>query len=300
MPKKRPSSKPFDTTFKHLIELRPRDIVVFLGVPDVQSMELIDAELSTIVAAADKVLRVRTGAGEFLVHLEFQTGADVDLDSRLFGYNALLYRQHGLPVWTVLFVLTPKADNKRWTGTLEIKLPTGQTCHTFRYHVIRVWQLVSEQVLQSGLGLLPLAPLCGDAAENVASVVRQMSRRLDQEAKRAEKESIWAATYFLMGLRFDAALARQLIPRGEHMKESTTYMATLEEGAVAEARKILTRLGRVQFGVAPPQVVKQLEAIESIEELEELNERVLKTSSWDELLAPKSKRRRNGKKDGLR
>jgi hypothetical protein len=199
-------------------------------------------------------------------------------------------------VWTVLFVLTPKADNKRWTGTLEIKLPTGRRCQTFEYHVIRVWQLASQQVLQGGLGLLPLAPLCKDATENVATVVRQMARRLDQEAKRAEKESIWAATYFLMGLRFDAALARQLIPRGEQMKESTTYMATLEEGAVAEARKILTRLGRVQFGRVPPQVLRRLDEIDNVEQLEELSERVLRTSSWDELLAPKSKRR-NGKKD---
>jgi hypothetical protein len=54
MPKKQLSSKPFDTTFKHLIELRPRDIVAFLGVPDVRSVELVDAELSTIVAAADR------------------------------------------------------------------------------------------------------------------------------------------------------------------------------------------------------------------------------------------------------
>jgi predicted transposase YdaD len=296
MPEKHPS-RPFDTTFKHLIELRPGDIVAFLGVPDVRSVELVDAELSTIVAAADKVLRVRTGRGEFLVHLEFQTGADAHLDSRLFGYNALLYRQHAVPVWTVLFVLTPKADNKRWTGTLEIKLPTGRRCHAFDYHVIRVWQLASEQVLQGGLGLLPLAPLCQDATDNVASVVRQMARRLDQEAKRTEKESIWAATYFLMGLRFDAALARQLIPRGEQMKESTTYMATLEEGAVAEARKILMKQGRIRFGGTPLQVVARLEDIENVERLEELSERLLTASSWDELLASKPRRRRNGKKD---
>lgn len=39
MPEKRLPSKPFDTTFKHLIELRPGDIVSFLGVPDVRSVE---------------------------------------------------------------------------------------------------------------------------------------------------------------------------------------------------------------------------------------------------------------------
>jgi predicted transposase YdaD len=297
MPEKRPPSKPFDTTFKHLIELRPGDIVAFLGVQDVRSVELVDADLSTIVAAADKALRVRTGRCEFLVHLEFQTGADADLDSRLFGYNALLYRQHGLPVWTVLFVLTPKADNKRWTGKFEIKLPTGRRCHTFEYHVIRVWQLASADVLEGSLGLLPLAPLCQDATDNVASVVRHMARRLDQEAKRDEKESIWAATYFLMGLRFDAAFARKLIPKGDQMKESTTYMATLEEGAVAEARKILMKQGRIRFGGTPTQVVERLEQIEDVERLEELSERLLNASSWDELLASKPRRRRNGKKE---
>ena len=49
--------KPFDATTKHLIEMRPSDWLAYVGVAET-SARLIDADLATITAEADRVLRV--------------------------------------------------------------------------------------------------------------------------------------------------------------------------------------------------------------------------------------------------
>ena len=125
----RKTPKPFDTTCKDLVELRPRDLLALAGVSDVIDARLVDADLATIVAAADKVLRVRTAGGEFLVHFEFQSGRDPGLAERIFWYNAALCHRHGLPVQTVVVLLAPSADIRAIDGKARIRLTERARLH---------------------------------------------------------------------------------------------------------------------------------------------------------------------------
>ena len=121
MAKRRPkSSKPYDATFKHLIEAHPLDALALVGITNVDRVEIVDADVSAIAAAVDKALKVTVRQTEFLVHLEFQSGHDADLVERLFWYNAVLYHRHRLPVQTVLVLLTPAADSPRVTDHWDV------------------------------------------------------------------------------------------------------------------------------------------------------------------------------------
>src|SRR5207248_1413913 len=151
--------KPFDATFKHLVEAHPLDALAFVGITQVQNVEVVDTDLSTVVSAADKLLQVTTGKGKFLAHLEFQTGPDAELLDRLFWYNAVSYRRRRLPVLSVLMLLTRQADSPRFTGTMEIRVPGGSLTQVFYYQVVRVWEKPLEEFLRGGLGVIPLAPL---------------------------------------------------------------------------------------------------------------------------------------------
>src|SRR6516225_3679702 len=82
-------SKPFDATPKALLELRPADWPAFLGVP-ARAVEVVDADVSTVTAATDKVLLVRAEAGDRIQHFDFQSGPDAALPRRVHGYSALL------------------------------------------------------------------------------------------------------------------------------------------------------------------------------------------------------------------
>jgi predicted transposase YdaD len=282
--------QPFDATTKELIENQPADWLVYLGFSRV-AVEVINADLSTVTAAADKVLRVREPT-PWLVHLELQASRDVELPDRHLQYNVLLKRRHRLPVRSVIVLLRPEADGPELTGVLEHHLPDGEEYLRFRYRVVRVWERPVEAVLAGGLGTLPLAPLSQVSEDALPGVVRQMEQRLNREAAPGEVGQFWTATFVLMGLRYPPHRVAQLLQGVRGMKESATYQMILregreegrEEGRVEEARAILLRQGTKRFGPPSEQARTALEATRSIERLELLTERLLDVESWEELL----------------
>ena len=67
--------------------------------------------------------------------------------------------------------------------------------------------------------------------------------------------------------------------------EKSSYFEWLEEQArIQQARDTLLRQGRIQFGPPGRQISRQIKAIRSLEHLVELSERLLKVSTWTELL----------------
>src|SRR5439155_16519455 len=116
-PKEETMSKPFDATLKTLLEESPVDWPALAGHPE-QTVEVIDADISTFTGATDKVLRVR-GLPDWIMHFEFQSGPDATLPRRLHGYNALLEQRHDLLVRSVVVLLRRQADLANVTGVYE-------------------------------------------------------------------------------------------------------------------------------------------------------------------------------------
>ena len=69
------------------------------------------------------------------------------------------------------------------------------------------------------------------------------------------------------------------------MRESVTYQAILDEGRVDELHRTILRQGRERFGEADETTRQKIEAISDIDALEELSVRLIKVSTWVELLA---------------
>jgi hypothetical protein len=88
---------PFYTTLRHLIQAYPADWISFLGLAEPGKVDVIDANVSTVTAEVDKVMRVG-GASPWLVHLEFQSSYDPTMGQRLVRYNTMFHVQHQLPV----------------------------------------------------------------------------------------------------------------------------------------------------------------------------------------------------------
>jgi len=81
-------SKPFDATTRKLIELEPAAWLRFLHVPvtDPDRVRVIDSNLSTVTAEADKVLWVDEPE-PWIEHIELQAGRDIDLPDRVHYYK---------------------------------------------------------------------------------------------------------------------------------------------------------------------------------------------------------------------
>jgi predicted transposase YdaD len=311
-------SKPFDATSKALIEFRPADWPAFLGVA-ARSVEVLDADVSTVTAATDKVLLVETAAGDCIQHFDFQSSPDASVPRRTHGYSALLEERHLLPVDSVVVLLRPAANLTAINGRYEKRLPGVRKPYLrFRYRVIRVWELPVEDVLRAGISVLPLAPISAVSEDELPAVIARMKQRLDAESEQGKVSELWTATKLFLGMRYLAPFVDQLLQGVHNMKESTTYQAILEEGrkegqrkgrlegrrkgrlegqmegrqegrlegGLEEARKILVRVGTRRFTVEPSAEQRTLlEAIKDMTRLEDLIVRVGEVATWAELLA---------------
>ncbi|MDX1932324.1 MAG: hypothetical protein SFU56_06945 [Capsulimonadales bacterium] len=289
-------SKPYDATTKRLMELHPEDWVDFLNLPQ-GAITLLDADLSTITTAADRILRV-DGPLPYIVHNEFESGRHTrNVPFRLLQYNVHAEGKYGLPVVSTVFLLHPGSDHAHITGILRRRGPDGKAYHRFRYGAVRVWQIPAERFLTSGVSLLPFAPIAAVRETDLPDIIRRMETRVDREIEEdARANDLWTATYILMGLRYNSLTNAQLLQGVRRMKESVTYQAILEEGRLEgrlegrregrleEARRLLLLFGSQRLGPVPATIRESIERIDSPESLEALVHRLMAVESWSELL----------------
>lgn len=279
--------KPFDATLKDLLERSPEDWPVLAGLPPAP-VTVIDADISTVSGASDKVLRVQ-GSPDWLLDVNFQSGPDASVPRRAHLYNVLLEDRHSLMVRSLVVLLVPRANLSNLTGTYERRFP-GQEPHLrFTYQVLRVWQLPPEPLLNGGLGILPLAPISSVTEAELPDVVARVQQRLATVSEPSLVRDLWTATFVLMGLRYEEAVIDRVLQGVIAMEESVTYQAIIRkgvaQGARENAREILFLLGEKQFGPPNPAVVEAINSITDLQRLRQLSLRVLEAKSWQELLA---------------
>ncbi|MDB5329094.1 MAG: hypothetical protein JWP03_245 [Phycisphaerales bacterium] len=275
------AGKQYDATLKHLVEAHPADWIAFAKLPLAVAMEVIDADVSSISSAADKVVRV-TAPDPYIAHLEFQSGSDQDLDRRILFYNVLLRWRHNLPVRSVVILLRPQAQGGVTGNVLD---SAAEDAHLdFRYRVIRVWEQPVEALLTGGVGTLPLAPIAAVGPEALSAVVERVVARLERETPPSEFADAWTATVFLAGLRHSREVVAQLLKGVRTMKESVTYQLIIEEGMIQEAKALLLRRASKRFGPPPADVAAKLESMTDLQQVEDLFFRTDDAADWPGLL----------------
>ena len=301
--------KPFDATTRELIDLGPPEWLDFLGIPfpDPNQVEVIDSNVSTVTAEADKVVRIG-GPEPRIVHVEILAGRDLTLPERAHWYNTLLRRRHRVPIWTAVVLLRPAADGPDLTGTYEESFPGKGRSLWFAHDVIRVWQLPPESLLTAGLPVLPLAPVSGVSAQRLPEVLAAVAQRLKREAGPELMATLWAATKVLMGLHYPDEQVDQLTEGVTNMilgirgiEESSVYKAIFAKGeakgeaegraegeAKGEAKgiaKSVLRMGSKRLGQPDERVTAAILGMTDQEQLNRLFDRVMDASTWDELLS---------------
>jgi predicted transposase YdaD len=297
--------KPYDATTRTLFEMGPPDWAGYLGSPlaDPRLARVIDSNLSTIVAEADKVLWI-DAPEPWIEHVELQAGRDIRLIDRGHLYNTILGYQFRVPIRTSLVLLRPAADGPELTGVREQKHRNGDVYDAFRYNLIRVWEQPVDQLLACGLTVLPLAPVSMVEPEKVPDVLRAIADCLAREASPDQAATLWSATRILMGLRYEKEQIDAMIEGvsamlfGIHgIEESTVYQGIFRqgetkgriegraEGVVEHARATLLRQGCKKLGPPGERMAADIAAMDHADRLNDLLDRVLDVSTWDELMA---------------
>lgn len=283
-------SKPFDATLKGLLEQAPEDWAQLAGYAGGE-VDLVDGDISTVTGASDKVLLVQ-GEVDWILDLNFQSGPDPGLPSRMLMYNILLERRHELDVRSVAILLAPRANIPGHAGLLERQFAGEAPYLQFRYQVIRAWELPTEPLLEGGLGTIPLAPISQITEKEIPRAIGRMKQRLD-EAEEPVRKELWTATYVLMGLRYEAGLVSRALEGVLDMEESTTYQAILQkgkeegkqEGALKHTQELLVQIGTRSLGSPSDTVKGQIEAITDLKRLDALVLQAPMAKSWEELLS---------------
>jgi hypothetical protein len=274
-------SKPYDAAAKELFELDPAGWAALLGVtapPD--RIRLIDSELSTASAAADKVVWVDADP-PFVLDVEFQSGRDPDAPAQLLMYSAVLHRRRKVPVRSVLVVLAPSADSPAYSGEYGMELG-GRRVLDFRYDVVKVWELPHAALLAGPLATLPLAPVADVPAADAEGVFRRAADRLRAEADPGAAGKLLTALGILLVKRYGEMTAEEWMTNYPELRVFRVYRALDQADAV---RETVRRQGRKKFGEPTAEQSAALDARTDLAALESLAERLLDVATWDELLA---------------
>jgi hypothetical protein len=278
----------FDATVKDLVQFYPADYADVLRLPEKSAFRVVNVDLSAVTAATDVVL-VRGDPPLAVVDLNFQTGRDPDLLATVLVYNALLYRRFRVPVHSLIVLLRPEANDATLDDGLHYAVWPERGSVGHQVEVERLWQRPVEELLQGGVGVLPLAPLGqlpegATLEEALPGILRRIHERLVREVPAPHVVRLWTATYLLSGLRIGPHLARPVFLGVPGMKESATYQAIVEEGRVEEAQKLILRQGTIRFGPPDAAVRTAVLAIEGLEQLERMSDRVLTASGWGDVI----------------
>ena len=294
-------SKQYDSTLKSLIERYPIDWLKFCGVAPHGPVSLVDSDVSTLTAAADRVIRIDE-VEPWLANIELQASYDSQLAERTHFYSTLLSRRHSLPVRSVIVLLRREADGPAMSGTWSRSHPRTGSYLQFSFDVVRVWPLSADDLLQSGPGIWPLAAITDDAGLRLPDILSRSTARIEADfPKSIEGRELLAAEIVLMGLRHPAELIEQILQGVTRMEESSIYQAILNkgltrgqiegrvegrvEGRAAGLFESILRIGRHRFRTEPPQMlVQRLSTIKEIPTLEALEDRALDATNWDEML----------------
>ena len=98
---KQQSAQQYDTTFKDWIRQVAR-YVLPLFLPGVIYEGALDAEIIRPTMRVDKVFKVIYRGKACVLHIEFESGTDPHILSRLLTYNAVLYHDHQMPVISMI------------------------------------------------------------------------------------------------------------------------------------------------------------------------------------------------------
>src|SRR5579862_9187833 len=114
---KKPSAKtrerptqPYDNGLKRLVTARPQDWLNWL-VPGATFCRQLSENQASLTLITDTVLEVSMNGRPGIVHIEFQSGPDADMDCRLLEYATLLYRKYRCKTMTN-FVIYLRPDAK--------------------------------------------------------------------------------------------------------------------------------------------------------------------------------------------
>ncbi len=244
-----------------------------------------NVELALPEERVDFVHRVSWEGEEFLFHIEFQKEHRPDFPQRAFVYSALLTKQLGLPVITVVVYISRRVSPLPSDYRVQVK---DLVLNRFEYQVVKLWEYYDEIASGRWPELAPLlVELASKPDETVLAREKELILREEDRQKRAD---LLACAVTIGARYFDKEFLWQFFREEvEIMREATFITDWLDEkltegfqkgiqkgiqkgfqqGLQSGTLESLSRVLETRFGPLPPMVLARLASL-SAEQLASL------------------------------
>jgi hypothetical protein len=272
----------YDQAFKILVDLNPNDWALLAGLSVVNNAAGMETELAERNRHLDRLIRVSDDQGDIAVHLEFQAGKSGNrVPIRLIDYSIGVTEKYRLPVHSCVVLLRRPADSPVLTGAYKQRSRGVMPYLTFRYRVVRLWQVPVKTLLLPGSSVAVAAVLADHGTLPADEIALRIATCINVISDIDTRAMLFTIAYNLAGLRFNDSQADIMFGREISVLEkySSTVQATLRRG---EARLLLTSAEQI-FGAPSQEILDKVRNAKS-KKLVEWNLRIGKAQSWTELV----------------
>jgi hypothetical protein len=272
----------YDQAFKILVDLNPNDWALLAGLTVVHNAAGMETELPERNRHLDRLIRVSDDQGDIAVHLEFQAGKSGNrVPIRLIDYSIGVTEKYRLPVHSCVVLLRRPADSPALTGAYKQRSRSVMPYLTFRYRVVRLWQVPVKTLLLPGSSVVVAAVLADHGTLPADEIALRIATCINVISDIDTRAMLFTIAYNLAGLRFNDSQADIMFGREISVLEkySSTVQATLRRG---EARLLLTSAEQI-FGAPSQEILDKVRNAKS-KKLVEWNLRIRTAQSWAELV----------------
>jgi len=272
----------YDQAFKILVDLNPNDWALLTGLTVVNNSAGMETELPERNRHLDRLIRVSDDQGDIAVHLEFQAGKSGNrVPIRLIDYSIGVTEKYRLPVHSCVVLLRRPADSPVLTGAYKQRSRSVMPYLTFRYRVIRLWQVPVKTLLLPGSSVAVAGVLSDYGTLTADEIALRIAACINVISDIDTRAMLFTIAYNLAGLRFNNNQADIMFGREISVLEkySSTVQATLRRG---EARLLLTSAEQI-FGAPSQEILDKVRNAKS-KKLVEWNVRIRTAQSWAELV----------------
>jgi predicted transposase YdaD len=222
----------WDTSTKRLVGENPEHFIRWL-IPGAVLKEKAQARplnLNKREIEVDNLYEIVLHDQPCLALFEFQSYGDASMAQRMWEYNVLATFSYHRPTYSCVVYLKPcQVPEAFFTWTF----PNGEVIHTFRFQIIKLWEMTPEELKRTGLvGIFPLMVLTQGGKR--PEVVEEVITKLEAVGGEAGKELL-SLTYIFASLVFEKEADRRWLQRRFQMlrdvlRDSWAYQEIMQEG----------------------------------------------------------------------
>ncbi len=229
----------YDAGFKNWIsEQAPHILPVLL--PGAIYEATVDVQILRPPMRVDKAFKIVYNGEEHVLHVEFESGYDDELKSRLLVYNAILYRDHHLPVLTIVVYPFRTTMAKPPLRILSQKQPIL----TFLFKTLPLFKLdAADIVRQRHACLYPLVP----TMKNVhADLIDQVMQELVQLYH--DDEATLSQQFVLIQLLLERSSTLTRVKKEQIKRRLTVFEQLFEESPMIQNMREQYRMQGIEQG----------------------------------------------------